>query len=99
LSSRRRSQGKPIESVELKVGFRADRKTLLKIKKAVPEARWQEGELEVRLAGTGPAEMAREAKELSDRVRAALGAVAGSGRKGEKFQKTLRSAKRSANQK
>ena len=69
----RRKQGKPIQSVALTVGFRADRKTLMQIKKTVPEARWRNGELELRLTGAGAEEMADVTKGLSDRVRAALG--------------------------
>jgi len=81
LSSPRRKQGKPIQSVALKVGFRADRRTLLRIKKAVPEAKWQREELEASLASAGPAEMGDKTKELSDRVRGALEGGGWSGRK------------------
>jgi len=81
LSSPRRKQGKPIQSVVLKVGFRADRRTLSRIRKAVPGARWQRGQLEVSLATAGPAEMADRTKELSDRVRDALGGGEGTGTK------------------
>jgi hypothetical protein len=96
MTSPRRKQGKPIESVELKIGFRADRKTLLRIKKAVPEAEWRKGEIEVKLSGAEPARMADQTKELSDRVRMALEEGGGAGRKGGKFQKTLSNAKGSA---
>ena len=68
----RRKQGGPIESVQLKVELQADRKTLLRIKKAVPEAAWKSGELEVRLESSEPARMVEETKALADRVRAAL---------------------------
>ena len=81
MSSPRRKQGKPIQSVVLRVGFSADRRTLSRIKKAVPGARWQRGELEVSLDTAGPAEMADKTKELSDRVRGALEGGEGPGRK------------------
>jgi hypothetical protein len=81
LTSPRRKQGKPIRSVKLRVRFKADRKTLLRIKRAVPEARWKRGELEVTVEGSGPAQVADAAKALSDRVRAALEGDGGADRK------------------
>jgi hypothetical protein len=68
----RQKQGKPIESVELKVIFRADRKTLLRIKTAVPEATWKEGKLEMSVKGEGQTKVLEETKSLSDRVRKAV---------------------------
>jgi hypothetical protein len=85
--------------VNLKVSFKADRKTLLLIKKAVPEARWQGGELEVTMAESGPAKMAARTKELSEELRATLEGSVGPGMKSGKLQKTLSNAKGSATRK
>jgi len=81
LTSPRRKQGKPIRSVKLRVGFKADRKTLLRIKRAVPEARWKTGELEVTVEGSEPAQVIDATKALSDRVRGALEGEGGVDRK------------------
>jgi hypothetical protein len=70
LTSPRRRQDRPIQAVELRITFRADRATSRKIKEAIPSARIRVGGCEVRIAAQEPGEVADRAKEVLERVRA-----------------------------
>jgi hypothetical protein len=86
-----RKQGKPIESVKLSVTFEGDKKSLSKVKKAVPESTWKGDELLVEIEGEDPLVVARTTKELSDRVRSIL--------EGKPAQKDFKQSERVAAQK
>lgn len=73
MSSPRRRHASPIESVELKVTFRADRETARRIKESVPSAVLRNGVCEVVIEGKAPAEVADRAKEILEKVRAVVG--------------------------
>jgi len=70
MTSPRRRQDRPIESVELRITFRADRATSKRIREVVPSALIREGGCEVRIAAKDPGEVAGRAKEILDKVRA-----------------------------
>ncbi len=61
---------RPIESVELKITFRADRATAAKIKQAIPSAVIRNGSCEVRVEGEQPGEVADKAREMLEKLRA-----------------------------
>ncbi len=67
-----RKQGKPIETVKLSVTFRGDRKSLSRIRKALPGSAWDGRDLLVKIEGEDPLAVAQMTKELSDRVKRAL---------------------------
>jgi len=68
-TSPRQKQGRPIESVELKITFRGDRKTSAKIKGLVPGAVVRGGVCEVRVEGKQPAEVAERARTILEKIR------------------------------
>ena len=63
----------PIESVELKISFRADRETAAKIKETIPSASLRGGVCRVKIEGKGPREVAEKAKELMEKLRSLEG--------------------------
>ena len=65
MTSPRRRQDRPIESVSLKVTFRAGKEEANRIRKAVPSGSLRRGVGEIRIETEEPAEMA-------DRTRAIL---------------------------
>jgi hypothetical protein len=69
LTSPRRKPDRPIESVALKITFRADRETTEKIKAAIPGAIVRGGVCEVRIEAEQPGEVAEKAKLLLERIR------------------------------
>jgi hypothetical protein len=69
LTSPRRKQDRPIESVALKVTFRADRETAAKIKDVIPGAVVRGGVCEVRIEAEEPGEVAEKAKLLLEKIR------------------------------
>ncbi len=69
MTSPRRRQGRPIEAVELRISFRADRDTSKKIREAIPYAKIRGGVCEVRIQAEEPSVVAERAKEVLDRVR------------------------------
>ncbi len=69
MTSPRRRPDRPIESVALKITFRADRETTSKIKEAVPSARVRGGVCEVKIEGEQPSEVAATAKALLEKIR------------------------------
>ena len=70
MTSPRQSPARPIESVELRISFRADRETSKMIKEAIPYARAKGGVVEVKIRAREPSEVAEKAKEVLDRLRA-----------------------------
>ncbi len=69
MTSPRRRQDKPIESVELKITFRGDRETNGRIRKLVPSAIMRGGVCVVRVEGVEPSEVAEKAKAILEKVR------------------------------
>ncbi|MDG6911297.1 MAG: hypothetical protein JRN18_03010 [Nitrososphaerota archaeon] len=69
MTSPRRRQDSPIESVRLKVTFRADRETAAKIAEKLPSAVVRGGRCVVSIEGKSPGEIAEKAKALLDQVR------------------------------
>ena len=69
MTSPRRKQDRPIESVALKVTFRADRETMAKIKEVIPGAVVRGGVCEVRIEAEEPGEVAEKAKLLLEKIR------------------------------
>ncbi len=67
-SPRRRHDG-PIESVALKITFRADRETNVRIKELVPSAVLRRGVCEVKIEGEEPSEVAEKARLILEKVR------------------------------
>lgn len=70
MTSPRRSQGRPVESVTLKVAFRADEKTSKKIRELFPSVRVRNGSAVLVIEGEGPREVAEKAKEALEKIRA-----------------------------
>ncbi len=71
-TSPRQRPDRPIESVALKITFRADRETTSKIKEVVPSARVRGGVCEVRIEAEQPSEVAARAKALLEKIRTAV---------------------------
>jgi hypothetical protein len=71
LTSPRRRPDRPIESVVLKITFRANREETARIREAVPSAVVHGGVCEVRISAEQPAEVAEKARVLLERLRAA----------------------------
>jgi hypothetical protein len=69
LTSPRRRRDSPVESVELKITFRADRETRERIAKAVPDAKLRGGVCEVKIEAEQPAEVAEKARALLEKLR------------------------------
>jgi len=70
-TSPNRRQGKPIESIALKITFRADKETTARVKEAVPSAVVRGRVCEVKLEAREPGEMAQKTKDLLERIRRA----------------------------
>ena len=68
-NSRKRKSDRPIESVELKITFRADKATALKIKEAIPSAVLKRGGCEIRIDGEQPGDVADKARVLLEKLR------------------------------
>ena len=69
MTSPRRKQDRPIESVTLTVTFRADRETTAKIKEAVPGVIVRGRVCEVRIEADQPGEVAEKARLLLEKIR------------------------------
>ena len=65
----RRRRDKPIESVALKITFRADRTTSNRIREALPSAILRNGVCVVQVEGQEPGEVAGKAKEIMEKLR------------------------------
>ncbi len=66
-------QGRPVESVELRISIRADRETTNRIKEEIPSAVIRGGGCEVMIVAEQPGEMAERAKTILDKLRAIEG--------------------------
>lgn len=71
MSSPKRKRARPIESVELKLTFKADGEALGQIGSRFPSAVLKHGACEVVVRGETPAEVAEKAKEILEFVREA----------------------------
>lgn len=71
MRSPRQGRDRPIESVELKLTFRADRELLDRILKKFPSAVLRQGACEVVIRGEAPADVADRVKEMLDAFRGA----------------------------
>ncbi len=71
MTSPRRKPDRPIQSVSLKITFRAGREELARIMEAVPSATTRAGMCEVKIDAEQPAEVAEKARELLEKIRAA----------------------------
>ncbi|MDA4119191.1 MAG: hypothetical protein OK436_01250 [Thaumarchaeota archaeon] len=69
MTSRRPKPDRPIRFVELKIAFRADKKTANSIRQSFPSAKLRNGLCEVKIESEQPAEMAEKARELLDKIR------------------------------
>jgi hypothetical protein len=64
MSSPKQRLGRPVESVELKLTFRADKETCHRIRKEIPSAVFRAGKCEVVIRGEVPTEVAKRAKMM-----------------------------------
>jgi hypothetical protein len=69
MTSPRRSRDRPVESVELKISFRADAKTAARIREAFPSAVLRRGGCELRIDGEEPGKVADEARKVLEKLR------------------------------
>ena len=69
MSSRRQRQDRPVESLALKITFRADRESAARIAELLPSARIRGGVCTLELEAEEPAEMAEKAREALERLR------------------------------
>jgi len=69
MSSRRRRRDRPIESLALKITFRADRDSASRVKRLIPSARVSGGVCRIELEAKEPAEMAEKAREVLEKLR------------------------------
>jgi len=72
MSSRRRRQDRPIESLALKIAFRADRESAVRIRELLPMVQVRGGVCRVELEAKEPSEMAEKAKDVLEKLRAAM---------------------------
>ena len=69
MSSRRRRPDRPIESLALKITFRADRETGVRVREVLPSAKVSGGVCRVELEAKEPAEMAEKARDVLEKLR------------------------------
>ncbi len=69
MTSRRPRPDRPIQFVELKIAFRADKKTANAIKQTFPTSKLRNGLCEVKIESERPAEAAEKARELLEKIR------------------------------
>lgn len=72
MTSRRQRQDRPVESLALKIAFRADEKSAAKIRELIPEVRVRGGVCRVELEAEEPSEIAEKAREVLEKLRAVL---------------------------
>jgi len=70
MTSPRRRQDSPIESVELKISVRADRDTSRRIKEEIPSAVVRRGTCEVKIRAEKPGDVMDAAKAVLEKLRA-----------------------------
>ena len=69
MSSRRRRQDRPVESLALKITFRADRESAARIRALIPSAQFRGGLCRVALEAKEPGEMAEKARDVLEKLR------------------------------
>ena len=69
MTSPRRRQGSPVESVTLRITFEGTGKELSGIRRAIPSAVAREGGCEVTIRAATPEAVAERARELLERLR------------------------------
>ena len=69
MTSRRQGQDRPVESLALKITFRADRESAARIREQISTARIHGGVCRVELEASDPAEMANMAREVLEKLR------------------------------
>ncbi len=69
MTSPRRRPDRPIESVELRITFRADRETMARIRRSIPTARVRGGICVVKIEAEQPGAVAEKAKVLLGMIR------------------------------
>ncbi len=69
MTSPRRRQDRPIESVALKITFRADKQTAARIKEVIPSVVVHKGVCVIRIEAEEPAVVADKAKILLEKIR------------------------------
>jgi hypothetical protein len=71
MTSHRPKPDRPIRFVELKIAFRADRRTTVSIRQSLPSAKLRNGLCEVKIQSEQPMEVAEKARELLEKIRSA----------------------------
>ena len=69
MPSHRQRQDRPIESLALKITFRADREAAARIRDLIPTAQFRGGVCRVELEAKEPGEMAEKAREVLGKLR------------------------------
>jgi hypothetical protein len=69
MNSRRQRQDRPIESLALKITFRASRESAARIRELIPAARIGGGVCRIELEAKEPSEMAEKAREVLEKLR------------------------------
>ncbi len=69
MTSPRRRQDRPIESVALRITLRADRDTTARIKELIPSAEVRGGICRLSVGAREPAEVAEKAKAILEKLR------------------------------
>jgi len=64
---------RPIESVELRISFRADRATAEAIKRMIPSAVLRNGVCVLKIEGEQPGDVADKAREILEKIRGMAG--------------------------
>jgi len=77
LTLARRRPDRPIESVELRISFRADRATAEATKLAVPTAVLSNGVCILKIEGEQPGDVADKAREVLEKIRGVAGTSKG----------------------
>jgi hypothetical protein len=72
MSSRRQRQDRPIESLALKIAFRANGESAARIKELLPSAQVRGGICRVELEAKEPEEMAEKARAVLEKLRGAM---------------------------
>jgi hypothetical protein len=69
MNSRRQRQDRPIESLSLKITFKAGRESAARIRELIPTAHVRGGVCRVELEAEKPSEMAEKAREVLEKLR------------------------------
>lgn len=77
MTSARRKPDRPIESVELRISFRADRATAETIRRVIPSAVLRNGVCVLKIEGEQPGDVADKAREILEKIRSVAGTSKG----------------------